>query len=257
MMKCFDLTGKVAFLTGAAGGLGEVFAKALTEAGASLFVAARNEEGLKRITEVIRSQGGECYYHTCDISDLATIEPAVNACIAQYGKVDILVNNAGAMRDNRPPFEIDEESYSQVMFTNLIGSLALAKACAKDMMKRNWGRIVNISSLSGFIVNKGAHGGSYETSKAAMLMLSKTLATEWCNSGICVNSLAPGYFGTQSNKNYFDVDPELYGTVIDMIPMARLGEPEELVGALILLCSDAASYMQGTSILVDGGYTCW
>jgi len=101
------------------------------------------------------------------------------------------------------------------------------------------------------------HGGAYETSKAAVTMLSKTLATEWGKDGICVNTLSPGYFGTQSNKNYFDADPEFYGVVIDNIPLGRLGEPEELVGALLLLCSDASSYMQGENIVVDGGYTCW
>jgi NAD(P)-dependent dehydrogenase (short-subunit alcohol dehydrogenase family) len=125
------------------------------------------------------------------------------------------------------------------------------------MMKRGWGRIINIASISGLIVNKGVHGGSYETSKAALIMMTKTLATEWCSYGICVNSIAPGYFGTQSNKNYFDADPTFHGKVIDMIPMGRLGEPKELEGTLILLASDAASYMQGHCIVVDGGYTCW
>ena len=256
-LKYFDLSGKVAFLTGAAGGLGEVFAKALCEAGASLFVASRGEEGLKRITETIRSLGGECDYHTCDISDTSTIAPAVEACIARYGKVDILVNGAALLRDNRSPFEISAESYATVVNANLVGTLELAKECAKDMMKRKWGRIVNISSAAGNVVLKGVHGGAYETSKAAVTMLSKTLATEWGKDGICVNTLSPGYFGTQSNKNYFDADPEFYGVVIDNIPLGRLGEPEELVGALLLLCSDASSYMQGENIVVDGGYTCW
>jgi len=256
-MKCFDLTGKVAFLTGAAGGLGGVFARALCEAGASLFVCGRSEDGLKKITETIRSMGGDCYYQTCDILNTESVDSAVQACINRYGKVDILVNNAAALRDNRDPFEIDEESYAKVLMTNLVGPLAAAKACAKDMMKRGWGRIVNISSGADRVVVKGAHGGSYETSKAALTMLSKTLATEWCGSGICVNTISPGYFGTQSNRNYFDKDPVLYGIVLGNIPMARLGEPEELVGALLLLCSDAASYMQGTEIVVDGGLTIW
>ena len=256
-MKCFDLTGRVAFLTGAAGGLGEVFARALAEAGASLFVAARNEEGLKRITEEIRSFGGNCHYTVCDITMEEQANEAVNACIEAYGKVDILVNNAGAHRDNRTPFEIENESFAKVIDTNIMGALTLSKACAADMMKRRWGRIVNIASLSGFIVNKGVHGGSYEVSKSALIMLTKALATEWCEYGICVNAIAPGYFGTQSNKNYFEADPTFYAKVIDMIPMGRLGEPEELTGPLILLCSDASSYIQGFTVLVDGGYVCW
>ena len=256
-MKCFDLTGKVAFLTGAAGNLGEVFAKALAEAGATMFLTDINEEGLKKGAEEIRALGRECDYCILDVSDTANIEAAVQACIDRFGKVDICVNLAAMLRDNRDPFEIDEESYGKVVYTNVVGSLAVAKACAKDMMKRNWGRIVNIGSLASFVVLKGVHGGAYETSKAAVVMLSKTLATEWRDTGICVNTIAPGYFGTQSNKNFFNADPEFYGKVIDMIPMARLGEPEELVGALILLCSDASSYMQGETISVDGGYACW
>jgi len=256
-MKYFDLNGKTAFLTGAAGGLGEVFARALSEAGASLFVAARNEEGLLRITEEIRALGGECSYKVCDITKEEEAKDAVAACIETYGKVDILVNNAGAHRDNRTPFEIENESFAKVLDTNIMGALTLSKACAEDMMKRGWGRIVNIASLSGFIVNKGVHGGSYEVSKSALIMLTKALATEWCEYGICVNALAPGYFGTQSNKNYFNADPTFYGKVVDMIPMGRLGEPEELAGPLIMLCSDAASYIQGFTLLVDGGYVCW
>ncbi|MCL1895265.1 MAG: glucose 1-dehydrogenase [Clostridiales bacterium] len=256
-MKCFDLTGKTAILTGAAGGLGEVFARALAEAGAQLFVAARKEEGLIRITDEIRGLGGDCYYRVCDITKESQARDTVKACIEKYGKVDILVNNAGAHRDNRTPFEIENESFKEVLDTNVMGALSLSKACAEDMMKRGWGRIVNIASLSGFIVNKGVHGGSYEVSKSALIMLTKALATEWCGHGICVNAIAPGYFGTQSNKNYFEADPTFYAKVVDMIPMGRLGEPEELAGPLVLLCSDAASYMQGFTLLVDGGYVCW
>lgn len=257
MLKCFDLTGKTSFLTGAAGGLGQVFAKALSEAGAELFLVARGEEGLRALTEEITAQGGTCAYHVCDITNEESIQAAVDACVARYGKVDILVNNAGSNRINLPPMETDTQTYNQVVQTNILGNLNVAKACARDMMKRKWGRIVNIASISGMIVNKGVYGGSYEVTKAALIMMTKTLATEWCSEGICVNSIAPGYFGTKPNLDFFAADDTFYGKVIDMIPMARMGTPEELVGALILLCSEAASYMQGTCITVDGGYTCW
>ena len=125
------------------------------------------------------------------------------------------------------------------------------------MRAQKKGRIVNISSMSALIVNRGVYGGSYEVSKAAVSMLTKTLAVEWARDGISVNAICPGYYGTQPNREFFAADPTFEQKVLDMIPMHRLGEPEELWGALLLLCSPAASYMQGTVITVDGGYTLW
>jgi len=257
MLKCFDLTGKSAIVTGAGGGLGSVFAKALSEAGAQLLLAGRNEESLKAVADEIVAAGKQCVYKQCDITDEMSIKATVASCIDAYGKVDILVNCAGTNRINLPPLETDTPTYNKVVQTNIIGTLNMSKECAKDMMKRKWGRIVNIASISGMIVNKGVFAGSYEVTKAAMIMMTKTLAVEWCKEGICVNSIAPGYFGTKPNMDFFAADDTFYDTVMDMIPMRRMGEPEELVGALILLCSDAASYMQGECIVVDGGYTCW
>jgi gluconate 5-dehydrogenase len=133
----------------------------------------------------------------------------------------------------------------------------LSKAAARDMRKRKYGRIVNIASMSALVVNKGVHGGSYEVSKAAVLMLTRTLAAEWAKDGICVNAICPGYYLTDPNKEFFAKDPAFHRNVIEMIPAGRLGELHELGGALLLLCSGAASYMHGTAITVDGGYTLW
>ncbi len=257
MLKCFDLNGKTALITGAGGGLGKVFAKALSEAGAQTFLVGRNEDSLVPVANEIRGIGKACEYTSCNIMDEGSIENAVEVCKEAYGKVDILVNAAGSNRINLSPMETDTQTYHKVVQTNVLGTLNMSKACARDMMKRRWGRIVNISSISGMIVNKGVHGGSYEVTKAAMIMMTKTLATEWCADGICVNAIAPGYFGTQPNLDFFAADDTFYDKVMEMIPMRRMGEPEELIGALILLCSDAASYMQGECIVVDGGYTCW
>ena len=257
MLKCFDLSGKVAVITGAGGGLGSVFAKALADAGASLMITGRHEESLKPVAESINESGGECFFTVCDITDEESIKHAVDRCIQKYNKIDILVNVAGCNRINLPPMETDTPTYNKVIQTNIVGTLNMSKACASHMMKNGWGRIVNIASISGMIVNKGVFGGSYEVSKAAMIMLTKTLAVEWCKYGISVNAIAPGYFGTKPNLDFFAADDTFYGKVIDMIPMSRMGEPEELIGALVLLCSEAASYMQGECITVDGGYTCW
>lgn len=257
MLECFDLAGKTALVTGAGGGLGTVFSKAISEAGAEIFLVGRRESALAPVAEEIEKSGGKCSYASCDIMNEESIDKAVEKCIEVFGKVDILVNAAGCNRINLSPMETDTETYNKVVQTNILGTLNMCKACAKDMMKRGWGRIVNIASISGLIVNKGVYGGSYEVTKAAMVMMTKTLATEWCKSGICVNSIAPGYFSTKPNLDFFAADDTFYGKVMNMIPMERMGDPAELVGALILLCSDAASYMQGECIVVDGGYTCW
>lgn len=257
MLKCFDLTGKTALVTGAGGGLGSVFSKALSEAGAETFLVGRKESALIPVVKEIEKNSGRCAYTSCDIMSEESIEKAVEKCIKEFGKIDILINAAGCNRINLPPMETDTETYNKLVQTNILGTLNMCKACAKDMMKRNWGRIVNIASISGLIVNKGVYGGSYEVTKAAMIMMTKTLATEWCKNGICVNSIAPGYFSTKPNLDFFAADDTFYGKVMNMIPMERMGDPTELVGALILLCSEASSYMQGECIVVDGGYTCW
>lgn len=257
MLKCFDLTGEVAIVTGASKGLGEGFAKALAKSGADVFLIARNENRLKKVAEDIRKIGRKCKYAIADISDENSIKEAADKAYNYYGKIDILVNNAALMRDNRAPQDIPPEDYNKVLFTNIVGAMICSNAFGKYMIQKQKGKIVNVSSISSKIVNKGVHGGSYEVSKAGLTMLSRTLATEWAKYNINVNTVMPGYFGTQPNKEFFDNDPEFYDTVIDMIPMGRLGLIEELAGAVVFLSSPAANYMQGTEIIVDGGYTIW
>ena len=240
MRNLFDLTGETAMITGAGKGLGRSFAGALAQAGADLFLIARNEESLIRAAGELQEQYGiACAWCAADISCQEDVRRAVSQCEARYGKIDILVNNAAAMRNNKPPQDTSPSEFEAVM------------------RKRKKGRIVNISSMSAMIVNRGVHGGSYEVSKAAVSMLTKTLAVEWAGDGITVNAICPGYYGTQPNLDFFAADPAFRETVLDMIPMHRLGRPEELWGALLLLCSPAASYMQGVTIPVDGGYTLW
>lgn len=257
-MRLFDLSGDVAVITGASKGLGESFAHALAQAGADLFLIARKEDGLIRVSNDIESQYGvRCTWCTADISSQEDIRNAVAKCVATYGKIDILINNAAAMRNNKPPQDTTPEEFDAVMHPNVIGTLMMCQEVGAVMRKQKRGRIVNIASMSALIVNRGVHGGSYEVSKAAVTMLTKTLAVEWAQDGVTVNAICPGYYGTQPNREFFAADPTFEGKVLDMIPMHRLGEPEELWGALLLLSSPAASYMQGTVITVDGGYTLW
>ena len=257
-MRLFDLHGEIAVITGASKGLGESFAHALAQAGADLFLIARREEGLIRVSQDIQTRYGvRCRWCTADISSQADIRRAVAQCVEIYGKIDILVNNAAAMRNNKPPQDTTPEEFDAVMHPNVIGTLMMCQEVGAVMRAQKKGRIVNISSMSALIVNRGVYGGSYEVSKAAVSMLTKTLAVEWARDGISVNAICPGYYGTQPNREFFAADPTFEQKVLDMIPMHRLGEPEELWGALLLLCSPAASYMQGTVITVDGGYTLW
>lgn len=257
-MRLFDLQGEIAVITGASKGLGESFAHALAQAGADLFLIARREEGLIHVSQDIQTRHGvRCYWCTADISSQADIRRAVARCVEVYGKIDILVNNAAAMRNNKPPQDTTPEEFDAVMHPNVIGTLMMCQEVGAVMRAQKKGRIVNISSMSALIVNRGVYGGSYEVSKAAVSMLTKTLAVEWARDGISVNAICPGYYGTQPNREFFAADPTFEQKVLDMIPMHRLGEPEELWGALLLLCSPAASYMQGTVITVDGGYTLW
>lgn len=258
MLKCFDLTGDTAIITGAGKGLGESFAHALAQSGANLLLVGRTEETLAKVSRDIAQQYGVCSeYCVADITNEGQVEAAVDRCVKCFGKVDILINNAAAMRNNLAPDDTTPEQFEAVMHPNVTGTLMFCKAAARDMKKRGYGRIVNIGSISALIVNKGVHGGSYEVSKAAVVMLTKVLATEWGPFGINVNTICPGYYGTDPNKEFFAKDPKFYDVVIDMIPMRRLGELSELWGALILLCSPAASYMQGVVVPVDGGYTLW
>jgi len=257
-MRLFDLSGETAIVTGASRGLGESFANALAEAGADLFLIARREEGLIRVSRDIEARCGvRCRWCAADISRREEVRGAVARCVESYGKIDILVNNAGAMRDNRPPQDTAPEEFEAVLRPNVIGTLMMCQEAGAVMRARRKGRIVNISSMSAQIVNRGVYGGSYEVSKAAVSMLTKVLAVEWAGDGLSVNAICPGYYGTQPNLDFFAADPAFEQKVLDMIPMHRLGRPEELWGALLLLCSPAASYMQGAVITVDGGYTLW
>lgn len=258
MLNCFDITGKTAIVTGASKGLGEGFAHALAQSGAELFLVARHAEELMRVSEDIRARYAvPCKWCAADIAEPEDPERIASACVDAFGKIDILINNAAAMRLNKPPQETTAAEFESVMYPNVIGTFALCRAVGAVMRKRKQGKIVNISSMSAQIVNRGVYGGSYEVSKAALAMLTKTLAVEWAGDGINVNTICPGYYGTAPNRAFFAADPAFESKVLDMIPMHRLGLPQELWGALILLCSPASDYMQGSMITVDGGYTLW
>jgi NAD(P)-dependent dehydrogenase (short-subunit alcohol dehydrogenase family) len=246
----FDLTGKHVLVTGASSGLGRHFAGALAAAGAKTSLAARRESALAQTLEQIRSRGGEGHSVVMDVTDAASIERSLDAAEERFGPVQVLVNNAG-VTVTRAALELDEKDWDQVVDTNLKGVWLAAQSTAKRMVRHGiGGSVVNIASILGLRVAGGV--APYAVSKAGVIQLTKSLALEWARYKIRVNAIAPGYVQTELNSEFFESDAGQ--TLIKRIPQRRLGEARELDGALLLLASDASTYMTGTVVAVDGGH---
>jgi NAD(P)-dependent dehydrogenase (short-subunit alcohol dehydrogenase family) len=252
-----SLKDRVALVTGASRGLGQAFALALAEAGAHVAVSARRAADLEETARGIRERGREALAVPADITVEAEVSGMVAAVVKRFGRLDILVNNAATGRMNIAPEETSLEAWSSVIDTNVNGMFLCAREAGKAMIPRKKGTILNLASMSGQIINKYFHGGSYDVSKAAIVGLTKALAADWAPHNITVNALAPGYYGTAPNIAFFDSDPELRDKVLDLVPLRRLGTIEELAALVTALCSDAARYMTGSVIVIDGGYTLW
>ena len=247
--QSFDLTGRTALVTGASSGLGRHFAITLARAGAAVALAARRAERLQETAELIQSEGGKAAAIALDVTDPAAITSAFDEAEAALGTATILVTAAGVARS--PRFvEMSEEDWRSVMDTNLDGVFRTAKEGAKRMQTAGkGGSIINISSVLGFGVMKTL--SAYAASKAAIIQLTKTMALELAEDNIRVNALAPGYFSTEMNEDF--LASEAGARLIAKVPQARLGELGELDGPLLLLASDAGSFMTGAIIPVDGG----
>ena len=250
MTDLFGLTTKHALVTGASSGLGRHFAAVLAAAGARVSVAARRQEALAQTVETIRATGAEAQSIRMDVTDAASVEAALAQAEADFGPVDILVNNAGVTA-TRAAIEVSEADWSSVIGTNLTGSWLVAQHAAQHMIWHGkGGSIVNIASILGLRVAGGV--APYAVSKAGLVQMTKVLALEWARHRIRVNAIAPGYIETDLNQDFFASDPGR--ALVRRIPQRRLGEARELDGALLLLASDAGSYMTGSVIAVDGGH---
>ena len=256
-IKIFDLSGKIALITGASKGLGKAFATALAEAGATPILVARNQSELEKTGKEIAQINPQCAWYAADITKEIEVETVVKKIIDQFGKIDILVNNAATGRINLPPEETSLEQWNFVINTNLTGMFICSKAVGKEMIKRRKGKIINLASISGSIINKGVHGGSYDVSKSAIVALTRALAVEWAPYNINVNAIAPGYFLTEPNIKFFEADQNFYNQVVDMVPLKKIGDPNDLKGTVIYLASEASNFMTGSIVVVDGGYTLW
>mgnify|MGYP003121035078 FL=1 len=245
----FDLTGKVALVTGASQGLGARFAETLAASGAAVAVAARQVAKLEDLAERIRGAGGSAHAVAMDVTDPASVAAAIEDAEAALGPLDILVNNAG-IAVQKPFLEMSPEDYDQVLDTNLKGCFLVAQAAARRMKESGGGSIINISSVLGTEVIGAL--STYCASKGGLLQLNRAMALELSRYGIRVNAIAPGYIETPINSDFFKTEPGQ--KMVKTIPQRRLGQPDDLDGALLLLASDQGAYMTGSLITVDGGF---
>ena len=243
------LTGRVALVTGASGGLGAHFADALARSGARVAVAARRIAACSAVCDSIRVAGGEAHPFAMDVADATSVKAAVGAVEEHFGRLDILVNNAG-IAAAAPALDLDEAQWDAVLDTNLKGSFLAAQAAARIMRRNGGGAIVNVASILGFRV--AGQVAAYAASKAGLIQLTKALALEWARHDVRVNALCPGYIETDINRHFFA--SEAGRAMLKRVPQRRLGQPSDLDGPLLLLCSDASAYMTGSVVAVDGGH---
>jgi NAD(P)-dependent dehydrogenase (short-subunit alcohol dehydrogenase family) len=255
-LEKFKLDRKTALVTGAGQGIGLACAEALAEAGARVVIADRDPKLAETGCASLKAKGLNAEIVIMDVTDSKRVSEVADKLASRYGGVDILVNSAGIARSETPAEKVTDEHWLNVVDVNLNGTFWCCRAFGKHMLDAKSGSIVNIGSMSGFIVNKPQEQCYYNASKAAVHHLTKSLAAEWGARGVRVNAVAPTYITTPLNA-FVKSNPQMYDAWIGGTPMARMGEVDEIASVVLFLASDAASLMTGSVVLVDGGYTCW
>jgi NAD(P)-dependent dehydrogenase (short-subunit alcohol dehydrogenase family) len=247
--ELFDLSGRVAIVTGTSRGLGQHFARALAKAGADLVLTSRRRESLAPFEQEIKSLGRKAISLALDVRDQQSITKMMDAAHAAFGHLDILVNNAGC-NVRKPALDVTWDDWNLILETNLRGSFFVAQAVARHMIPRGYGRIINIASVTSVAGYAGL--GPYGASRGGIRQLTMSLADDWGKHGVTVNCLAPGWFRTDQNKVMYE-NKEWADYLCDRIPVKRPGEPHDLDSAVVFLAAESSRYITGQTLLVDGG----
>lgn len=247
----FSLNGKVALITGASRGIGEAAAIGLAQAGADIAIASRKLPDLEKVAEKVRKTGRKCFPVAAHVARLEEVNNLVKRVLEEFGKIDILVNNAATNPTMSAAIDVDERAWDAVMNLNLKGLFFLSQAVARQMREKGGGKIINVSSIAGISPDLLP---VYSISKAAVIMATKVMAMQWAQYKIRVNAIAPGLTKTRFSEALWN-NPDILKMAMSTTPMARVAEPEEMVGGILYFASDASSYVTGQVIAIDGGKT--
>ena len=256
VLDLFHLDSKTAIVTGGGRGLGQYMAEALSEAGANVVLCSRKKEALEEVKEGIEEKGGKALALACDVTEPDDVENVVSETEERFGAIDILVNNSGATW-GAPPLEMPLEKFDQVMWVNVRGTFLMSQAVGRRMIERGeGGKIVNIASIAGLVGGRPDYMQTigYNSSKGAVISMTRDLATSWAQHGINVNAIAPGWFPTKMSSGLIE---QFEDKMLEDIPLKRFGSPEDIKGVILFLASPAANYVTGQTIVVDGGQTAW
>jgi gluconate 5-dehydrogenase len=254
----FRLDGRRMLITGGSRGLGREMALAIAEAGADVVLVARDEASLSATAEEIRRLSRQAFTIPCDVGQSDACQAMCEQALADYGPIDILINNVGGRRINVPTTQLPLEKWREIVDLNLTSTFVCTRFIGGAMVARGrGGRVINIASISGLIVNRGIGGRGYETAKAGVIHFTKTTAADWARHGVTVNAICPGFFMTEPNQRWSREHPKLMEMYREQIPMGDFGAAEDLGPLAVYLASDAARYVTGAAVVIDGGYTLW
>lgn len=256
VMEQLSLKGRNAIVTGGGQGLGKAMAMGLAQAGADIIIAARRTQSAMETKPIIESYGVKCTVIQGDMRNEDDIKAMVAAVLKEYGKIDILFNNAGTWRGDDAE-KVTTEDWKEVIDVNLTGPFIVSREVGKVMLKQGKGSIVNIASMSGMVVNTPQNQCAYNASKGGLIMLTKSMATEWATRGVRVNAICPGYIRTEMSEDRYQKKDPAIERWFSMTPMGRSGKAEELMGLAVYLASDASGFATGSTYVLDGGYTAW